>query len=131
MDLRRALLQVSANTFFQVAGAAWDYLHPSTQQAIRQTSSTGRTLHDSRITSLVARLGHGKPDVIDAGKVCHGGQGLRSTEEAGEITPPTPSELRSTVAAVVQRGARLTTLRLRCLRRHERHLPLREREEQL
>ncbi len=79
----------------------------------------------------MVRLGHSKPDVVDADLQRHGGEGLRSSEEAREIEPPTASELRSSLAAVVQRGARLATLRLRCLRRHERHLPLREREEQL
>ncbi len=127
-----AMLQVSTSNFFQVVGVVWEYLHPSTQQAIRQSSSTGRTLNDSRTTDLVVRLGHGKPDMIDADRECHGAEGLRSSEEAGGDEPLTPSELRAMVAAIVQRGARLSKLHLRCFKRPKRwHLPVREREEQL
>ncbi len=126
--------QVSADTFFQVAGAAWEYLYPCTQQAIRQTSCTGRMLHDSRITDLVVRLGHSKPDAIDNEHDKDGGQGSAHVHQAvGPTPPPTPTELRAMLAAAVRRGPPLQTLRLRFLEPagDDGHLPAHEREQQL
>ncbi len=118
--------------FYQVVDMAWYYLSPGTQQAIRQCSSTGRTLHDTRTTDLVVRLGHSKPDSIDAEDqfssywdVLDNGVVTRPAE------PPTPAELRTALGAMVRRGAHFDRLRLRVLRSPDGHRPAHEREEQL
>lgn len=118
--------------FYQVIDVAWYYLWPGTQQAIRQTSSTGRTLHDTRTTDLVIRLGHSKPDSIDAEtefssywEILGKGVAARPAE------PPTPAELRTTLGAMVRRGAHFDRVRLRFLRSPDGHRPAHEREERL
>ncbi len=125
------LPQLHADTFYHVAGIAWEHLHPGSRRAIRHASVTGRTLHDSRLTDLRIRLGHSKPDMyddVDYSADEEDWNGIAASSAAG---PPTPAELRSTLDAVVHRGARLKVLRLRFITVEEGHRPVHEREEQL
>ncbi len=111
--------------------AAWDELDSSTQQTIRQTSKQGRSLHDSHITDLVVRLGPGQPDVLDHDADDSDDDESPGSEDAVATEPPSPSELRSTLAALVTRGAHLQTLRVRFLKSEQGHRPVGERESQL
>ncbi len=128
-----AMPQVSATLFYQVAGIAWNRLSAETQQAIRQTSSAGRTLHDSNVTVMEVWLGRRKPDMLGLGRNMHlnddGAPG--AGEDGAACRAPTPGELRASLAAVRRRGARVQCLRLRFWRVGGALPPAKEREEQL
>lgn len=122
--------QAPVDAFYQTAEVAWDYLSPGTKQVVRQTSARGRTLFDSRLTDLVVRLGHRKPDPLDL-RFPTGDGDWDSSNVAVAAPPPTPAELRSTLSAILRRGARLRVLRLRFFKDEAGHRPVHEREGQL
>ncbi len=91
-----AARRVSTEAFLQGASIAWAHLRPQERKAIRATCLNGRQLHDRLTTDL--RINLGKNYVHQ--RVGH------------QQHQPSPQELRASLGALVQRGARLHSLKV-------------------
>ncbi len=87
-----ATRRVSPEAFLRGASIAWAHLQPKEQKAIRATCRSGRQLHDRLTTHLRVTLGR---DPAQRERQQH---------------QPSPPELRTSLGAVVRRGARLQSL---------------------
>ncbi len=105
-----------------MASVSWQHLTPYTRRAIRVSCRSGRQLHDSLWEHL--RLEFGLPN--------QSFDFVRGQSRNALRTAPTPSELRTCVSGVLQRGARLRSMTLSFPRaRGGEPFPLQEREQQL
>ncbi len=82
----------SAESFLAATCIAWGHLQPAERKAIRACCRAGRLQHDSLLTDLKLTLG------------------MSSALEEHNYSAPTLSELRASLEAVVDRGARLQSL---------------------
>lgn len=114
--------QVPGDVFLVVASVLWQRLPTDDRKAIRASCRSGRRMHDSLLKKLNLKLGV-------PWRLRH----LFDEElEEEPLTAPTPSELRTCVDGVLQRGARLQDVNLMFEKPWlEAPLPPQEREEQL
>ncbi len=110
--------QGAPEAFLLVASVAWQHLTPHTRRAVRASCRSGRQLHDSLWEHL-------QLDLEIPGRFDAGSRGLLSPA-------PTPSELRTCVSGVLQRGARLQGMTLSFQHApYDEPLPPQEREQQM
>ncbi len=91
----------------QVASAAWQHLSLEGRKAVRAASRAGRHLHDSLLKQL--RLNLDPPQLLSFDCPDDGDAFGFEIESAPAATP---SELRTCVAGMLHRGARLQGLSL-------------------
>ncbi len=123
--LLKPLPQGAPEVFLVVASVAWQHLTPHTRRAVRASSRSGRQLHDSLWEHLQLALGAPGRSFFS----------FRGRPKGAPCPAPTPSELRTCVSGVLQRGARLRSMNLSFQRApssmYGKPLPPKEREQQL
>lgn len=108
----------------QVASAAWQQLSPDARKAVRAASCGGRHLHDSLLKHL--RLSLDPPQLLSFDWHNDGDAFDFETESRPAATP---MELRTCVAGMLRRGARVQGLTLAMYSSDS--VPQEQREQQL